>query len=254
MKLCVCDAQNGQVRQQLVRQWCDAATQKGWLACTAKSSTDVDQCEDVSLALIHTSENWSVAAYSRLNQRSPTTLVCVYSGGTTPEVRPWNHDPAVPYCSTDHLSSALGGIFSEWGADADQAWLFQAVSGFGALEAALEVLSALLPIGLLWEAHGKSSALEVLKSADQDRESSALDFEGSIQQYVCKRLKGEDGESEWEQISEKDERSLSQLDGAEAVKTQLNKLCGSESPSEWTEKLTSLRDLWLAQADKAGEQ
>jgi len=156
-------------------------------------------------------------------------------------------------CSLDQFVETIALLIESLQRDDVPPWDAFA-TGLSPLEPALQLLSALLPIGLLWEAHAgdKCKALERLGQADQKGDSSAIEFEQRIQRYARSLVGGDCKEANavWAEIEcEHRPPALDKLGGADDLKSRLEKLCSANSPKEWNSKLKILRDDLLAKAD-----
>jgi hypothetical protein len=154
-------------------------------------------------------------------------------------------------CSLDQFVETIGLLVESLGRGDVPPW-DAFVTGLTPWEPALQLLSALLPIGLLWEAHGKSSALKALKQADKDGESSPMEFERRIQRFACSLL-GSDctaASEVWAEIVREHLPALEKFGGADDLKSKLNDLCGADGPEKWNCTLKTLRNKLLAKGDE----
>jgi len=155
-------------------------------------------------------------------------------------------------------------VQSPWDKVKDLDSLRDALLGVGTLEAALQVLSAHLPIGLIWEAKGgneqeKKEAAGKVKETNEGQELPK--FEKLVQEYACLRITESDGaESMKRQILDEEQSSdeklarmrlwLSKLGEPEQVLRQIDELCDCQDAGKWTENLAKLRDCWLSEMDE----
>jgi hypothetical protein len=138
----------------------------------------------------------------------------------------------------------LETVLTTWPPDPDYEWLFGTLCSESESEASLKALSALLPIGLLWEAQGtQERAVEELRKVDR---ANMPAFERQIQDYVCSRIaKDENHEARQRELLSQYSQWFEKLGGAETVLQQMDDLCNSETVASWNDKLAKLRDEWL---------
>jgi len=251
MRVMICDSQTQGGRVQQVATWVELAKQHGWAVSQAKSLSEVRQADGPDLALLHVSDGWHAQAWDHLRALSPAPLFVAYSGAAVDSFEPWSQCTQVPYGSVAAITANLGEVLAYWPQVPDQAWLFDTISGFGPVEVALQILSALLPIGLLWEAHDgeKGKALTVL--GGNGYEPSPIEFERRIQKYACAVLGGDctAANGMWGEVTSNHQAALDKLGGTEDIKAKLKDLCSADGPEKWNCKLRTLRDDLLAQAN-----
>jgi len=259
MRLIVCDSKTQSGRTGDIDAWEKIAREKGWTLAVVQNLKEVESAERPDLALLHVSEGWHALAYDHLKKLEPVPLFVAYSGAAPDRFEPWSVCRAIPYGSTKAVRANLDKVLAEWPEQPEQAWLFETISGLGPLEAALQILSALLPIGLLWETEetkeaqgtkesAKESAAKTLQSADR---SNLPEFERLLQDYACTCIVDNgDTQAARTALSDKYRNWVERLGGANEVLERIEKLCKSETVADWNNKLAKLRDEWLGRANE----
>jgi len=203
--------------------------------------------DEIRLVFLHESNQGASCMEDRVREEGK--LLVQYSGGFASGFWEQASESEVR-CAVDFVLQNGGVFVKEFLRSGCADWLL--LSGVGALEHVLQLLSALLPIGLLWEAHGKCKALQVLKQGDKEGKSSPIEFERLIHRYACGLLGGDCAAADdaWAEIERQHQPALDKLGGVECIKAKLKDLCSANDPMEWNEKLKALRNYLLAKANQ----
>jgi hypothetical protein len=135
MKLWICDSK----AKERWSTWALELAAMGWDCCLLEDPNALPTNEQPELLVIHNGDGWTWVLPSRL----PTAQVIRYTGVTQDLVR--RDQSGHPFCSLDYLQSRLGEILRVWSDSyRSNEWLFEML-GDTPLEAALELLHALLP-------------------------------------------------------------------------------------------------------------